>query len=384
MRPVFRAILIAAAREDPALLTVAIVTFSGQKDLIRQVLESVLGKSAAGRIPLRTARRDWAAPASYVPPRGGLPTGKEPHIASVVEEMFNNRGEVVCAEQVMLIDDDVKNIICAQESSHKSVLFPAMPLPGIHMKSPVMEGSGVRVLRRCQLAHGAILCVSSGSVVNFAAPGLSGIVNAANNRGLGGGGVDGAISAAGGEELLAARMAWPQDSEGQRIPTGECRVTGPGPFGRLQVLYVLHTAGPDYDDIADRDRRAGVGNEADSLQRGDELLAASYRNCMRCAQECRLELLALPLVSAGVFRGSQSLQAVLSIAVDAITEGSYEGLREVHLVAFSGLEEETLLDVVAAGLEGGAALQRGAGGEEQIVSFLDAFEKSALSGEAMS
>lgn len=48
--------------------------------------------------------------------------------------------------------------------------------------------------------------VSQGSVVDFKG---DAIVNAANEMGLGGGGVDGAINAAGGEALYAARKAMP-------------------------------------------------------------------------------------------------------------------------------------------------------------------------------
>jgi O-acetyl-ADP-ribose deacetylase len=372
---VFRAVLDAAVAQDSELLRVGIVTFSGQKDLIREVLEIMVGKDSASQIFIRSACRDWSVPASYVPLTNSSVTGKQPHIASILDEMFQETGEVLYPEQVLLIDDDAKNIKCAEKYRHKTVVFPPLPLPGIHMRSPAMEASGVRVIHRCQLANGALLCISHGSVVNFSAPGQSAIVNAANTGGLGGGGVDGAISKAGGSRLLAARKAWPQDARGDRIPTGECRSTGPGSFGKLQVSYVLHSAGPNYRLIEGLNKCQDDAEE--SLNVGDALLAASYTNSMRSAKDQGIELLGFSLISAGVFRGRRSLRAVLSIAVECVAREAYEGLREVHLVAFSQEEIAALLCLVTEAPP--AALRRGAGGENQIRQFMDHFEKNTVS-----
>ena len=63
------------------------------------------------------------------------------------------------------------------------------------------------------------------------------IVNAANERMLGGGGVDGAIHRAAGPELLAACRKVPEVRPGVRCPTGEARLT---PGFRLTARYVSH------------------------------------------------------------------------------------------------------------------------------------------------
>ena len=69
------------------------------------------------------------------------------------------------------------------------------------------------------------------------------IVNAANELMLGGGGVDGAIHDAAGEELFNACLKVPEVRPGVRCPTGEARIT---PGFRLPAKFVIHTVGPVY------------------------------------------------------------------------------------------------------------------------------------------
>ena len=100
--------------------------------------------------------------------------------------------------------------------------------------------------------HPFDLVIARGSVVDFAYPpnpSRSAVVNAANAGCLGGGGVDGALSEAGGPALLADRRALPEiprAGSGVRCPTGHAVTTGPGSYGNLGVPDVIHAVGPDY------------------------------------------------------------------------------------------------------------------------------------------
>src|SRR5215208_2539963 len=84
----------------------------------------------------------------------------------------------------------------------------------------------------------ALIDVVRGDITTLA---VDAIVNAANERMLGGGGVDGAIHRAAGPELYDACLAVPEVRPGVRCPTGESRVT---PGFKLPAAYVIHTVGP--------------------------------------------------------------------------------------------------------------------------------------------
>lgn len=110
------------------------------------------------------------------------------------------------------------------------------------------------------------------------------IVNAANERMLGGGGVDGAIHRAAGPELLDACRKVPEVRPGVRCPTGEARIT---PGFNLRVKWVIHTVGPVW--------HGGNRNEG-------ELLASCYRNSLELASGHQVGTIAFPAISTGVYR----------------------------------------------------------------------------------
>jgi O-acetyl-ADP-ribose deacetylase (regulator of RNase III) len=104
------------------------------------------------------------------------------------------------------------------------------------------------------------------------------VVNAANNRMRGGGGVDGAIHRAAGPGLLKeCRERFPSG-----LPTGEAGwTTG----HRLPARWVIHVVGPVYD---------GTGGN-----RG--LLVSCYTNALAVADSLGASDVAFPLVSAGIY-----------------------------------------------------------------------------------
>jgi hypothetical protein len=115
---------------------------------------------------------------------------------------------------------------------------------------------------------------------------------------------------------------------------------------------------------------------------------------MSCAQDRKIELLAFSLLSSGVFRGRRSLEEVredqcllcaasahhrqvLRIAISTIGAAVYEGLREVHLIAFTEEELVTLIEIAeGAHCQAPAPLLVGPGSADSIRQFLSDLESS--------
>lgn len=152
------------------------------------------------------------------------------------------------------------------------------------------------------------------------------IVNAANERCLGGGGVDGAINSVAGISLWKDRLALPILGEQEvRCHTGSAVITGPNRYGSLRVSYVVHAVGPAYfrfaDEMSDDDSDTDTKQD-DSVDfaEPDALLRSAYQESLERCRENGITDVAFSLLSAGVFRGKRSLNDVLSIGVTAIRD----------------------------------------------------------------
>lgn len=138
------------------------------------------------------------------------------------------------------------------------------------------------------------------------------IVNAANTRLIGGGGVDGAIHDAGGPAIM-------EDCDRIRAERGGCP-TGTAVIttaGRLRAKCVIHTAGPVWN-----------GAKADEC---DRLLVAAYRSCLELAVVNRMRSVAFPSISTGVygFPIARAAPLVLRAVRDFVSDQPIELVRFV-------------------------------------------------------
>jgi O-acetyl-ADP-ribose deacetylase len=140
------------------------------------------------------------------------------------------------------------------------------------------------------------------------------IVNAANTKLAGGGGVDGAVHRAAGPTLREECLLLPVDEQGRRCPTGEVRVTG---GGMLPVRWVIQAVGPFYNQrYADKARQQLRQVHQQALQ------VAAARGCRSVA---------FPAISTGAYRFplAEAAPIALGVAVEQLSKA-----QPVELVRF--------------------------------------------------
>jgi O-acetyl-ADP-ribose deacetylase (regulator of RNase III) len=147
------------------------------------------------------------------------------------------------------------------------------------------------------------------------------VVNAANRRMRGGGGVDGAIHAAAGPGLYEECVQRFPDG----LPTGQAGWT----HGHLlPARWVIHVVGPNH--------RAGETDRS--------LLVSCYANALHVADELGAATVAFPLVSAGIYGWPR--EDAIAAAVDTL-RGTPTTVESAVLVAFG----RAAYDEIAAYLE---------------------------------
>lgn len=141
------------------------------------------------------------------------------------------------------------------------------------------------------------------------------IVNAANSRLAGGGGVDGAIHRAGGEIIAEQCREW--IAEHGRLSTGEAMVTD---AGELPARFVIHTVGPIWGEHDPDESRA--------------LLASCYDNSLRAAAGRGCRTVAFPNISTGVYGFPKQEAGEIAVAAVRGWVEANEGIGEITFVCF--------------------------------------------------
>ena len=146
------------------------------------------------------------------------------------------------------------------------------------------------------------------------------VVNAANSSLLGGGGVDGAIHAAAGPELLAACRELRRTQLPDGLPPGYAVATD---AFALPARWVVHTVGPNW--------HAG--------ERDNPMLVACFLSSLEVAVGLGARSIAFPAISAGVYGWDPHV--VAQCAVGAVrtwansTAQDDGGIELVRFVLFS-------------------------------------------------
>ncbi|WP_455143028.1 O-acetyl-ADP-ribose deacetylase [Candidatus Hodarchaeum mangrovi] len=138
------------------------------------------------------------------------------------------------------------------------------------------------------------------------------IVNAANPSLRGGGGVDGAIHHAGGQQILKECIAkYPSGCN-----PGEARITS---GGLLKTKWVIHTPGPIWKG----------GNRGEST-----ILRNSYKNSLLLAEEYSVSSIAFPSISTGIY--GYPIEYAAEVAIKTVLEVlSQTNIKRIHFVLFS-------------------------------------------------
>ncbi|WP_295108137.1 O-acetyl-ADP-ribose deacetylase [uncultured Kocuria sp.] len=155
------------------------------------------------------------------------------------------------------------------------------------------------------------------------------IVNAANSKLLGGGGVDGAIHRAAGKQLLAECRRLRETTLQDGLLAGQAVATD---GYDLPARWVIHTVGPVYAKTKDK----------------SDILASCYRESLRVADELGAKSVAFPAISAGIY--GWPMDCATRIAVDTVLAADTQ-VETVVFVPFSEDAEAAFHEALRASEE---------------------------------
>ena len=162
--------------------------------------------------------------------------------------------------------------------------------------------------------------ITLGDITNLE---VEAIVNAAQNKLTGGGGVDGAIHEVAGPELYeeCIKIGW--------CDFGDAKITK---GYNLPAKYVIHTVGPMWGDTSRADEEK------------DKLLRDCYINSLKLAEEKGLKTIAFPSISTGFFHFpiDRAIPIAFNSVIGHLNQGSE--LESVIFVLFSQSDFDKYLD----------------------------------------
>lgn len=150
------------------------------------------------------------------------------------------------------------------------------------------------------------------------------IVNAANSLLSGGGGVDGAIHMAAGNELYEACAKIGRCGVGKAVIT---------PGFNLKAKYIIHTVGPFYSEFEKKECA--------------KALESCYISCLELAKEKDIHSIAFPCISSGVYGYPIQESSVIAFnTVKKWLEDNEDYEIDVHLICYTDREYDAYENVV--------------------------------------
>ncbi|KAH9298792.1 hypothetical protein KI387_030474, partial [Taxus chinensis] len=234
------------------------------------------------------------------------------------EENIGNTQKEKEEEKMGTTQEEKEKVGINQEDSTEDLPRHSSPLPP--PPSPFASASPAAPQRyeaqesaRFKLTETCLLILHRGDITEWFVDGQSdAIVNAANRRLLGGGGVDGAIHSAAGRDLLTACKNIPEVHPGVRCPVGSARITR---GFQLSASYIIHAVGPIYH----------------LEEYPESKLSDAYRSSLEVARENDVKYIAFPAISCGVYGYPYEEAAEVSLTT---VRDNATNLKEVHFVLF--------------------------------------------------